>query len=509
MALAGHIIQTNLNHSARAQDLLLQTMAEYGSGLAVVVEPYRIPQDYGIGDNTGTVALIRARSADFPTINTIVRGNGYVVATWGGTIIVGVYASPNAPVSALQEQLDEIRNNIAPLMAQEIMVLGDFNAKSTIWGSPRTNPRGEAVEEWAAELNLQLINEGTHSTCVRWQGESIVDLTWASLAAARKIRSWEVVLDAETLSDHRYITIKFSREQVDTRHNQQPKRQTSGQGRQREPTPYPRWAFKKLNRERLLTAAHAESWIAPSQEETTTEINCQAESFHRQITRIDAAMPRTRSRRKNAAYWWTPDLEKKRRDCVLTCRKVQHLKRKRTPNAEEKEQAYSRYRAAVNLQKAIKEAKNKAWEKLQQTIDRDPWGKPYKIVMEKLRPSAPPLTETMDSGLLERVLDKLFPRGSDQTRVEENNIEGSTLTTLAPVTPAEMSRAIKKMTSKNTAPGPDGVPGKAMSLALSVLNENLRHIFSNCIREGVVSERWKSSRLVLIPKPGKEPNDGI
>ena len=40
MALAGHIIQANINHSARAQDLLLQAMAELGLGLAVPV-PYR------------------------------------------------------------------------------------------------------------------------------------------------------------------------------------------------------------------------------------------------------------------------------------------------------------------------------------------------------------------------------------------------------------------------------------------------------------------------------------
>ena len=40
-ALASHIIQANINHSARAQDLLLQTMGELGLGLAVVAEPYR------------------------------------------------------------------------------------------------------------------------------------------------------------------------------------------------------------------------------------------------------------------------------------------------------------------------------------------------------------------------------------------------------------------------------------------------------------------------------------
>ena len=46
MALAGRILQSNLNHSARAQDLLLQTMAEWNIGLehiAILAEPYRVP----------------------------------------------------------------------------------------------------------------------------------------------------------------------------------------------------------------------------------------------------------------------------------------------------------------------------------------------------------------------------------------------------------------------------------------------------------------------------------
>ena len=120
--------------------------------------------------------------------------------------------SPNAPVSSLQTMLDDIRGRIAPLMAQDVLVLGDFNAKSTLWGSPRTNPRGEAVAEWAAELDLQLLNDGSgcKNTCVRWQGESIVDLTWASPSAAQKVKQWRVATEMETLSDHRYILINLT-----------------------------------------------------------------------------------------------------------------------------------------------------------------------------------------------------------------------------------------------------------------------------------------------------------
>ena len=66
MTLAGRIIQANLNHSVGAQDLLLQAMAEHGLGLAVVAEPYRVPQNNYIGDVSGTAAIIRAGSSDPP-----------------------------------------------------------------------------------------------------------------------------------------------------------------------------------------------------------------------------------------------------------------------------------------------------------------------------------------------------------------------------------------------------------------------------------------------------------
>lgn len=38
-----HIFQVYVNHSASAEDLLTQTMAEWKFNLAVVAEPYRVP----------------------------------------------------------------------------------------------------------------------------------------------------------------------------------------------------------------------------------------------------------------------------------------------------------------------------------------------------------------------------------------------------------------------------------------------------------------------------------
>ena len=69
-----------------------------------------------------------------------------------------------------------------------------------------------------------------------------------------------------------------------------------------------------------------------------------------------------------------------------------------------------------------------------------------------------------------------------------------------------MSAVVKKMSAKNTAPGPDGVPGKAMSLALKVLGEKLAEMFNKCLCDGTVPRCWKTSKLVLLPEPGKDPS---
>jgi len=51
------------------------------------------------------------------------------------------------------------------------------------------------------------------------------------------------------------------------------------------------------------------------------------------------------------------------------------------------------------LRAAIKTEKARAWEELILTppsLDQDPWGRPYSIVMKKLKGGAPPTTEILD-----------------------------------------------------------------------------------------------------------------
>ena len=65
------------------------------------------------------------------------------------------------------------------------------------------------------------------------------------------------------------------------------------------------------------------------------------------------------------------------------------------------------------LQRAIKETKKRAWGVLLASLDADSFGRPYKMVLNKLR-SWDDTTESMDPRFLEEVVGTLFPGATDR-----------------------------------------------------------------------------------------------
>lgn len=205
------ILQTNLNHSAAAQDLLLQTMLERGFKLAIVAEPYYVlERDNWKGDENGLVAIIGEDGKEAIPLNQVGKGRGYTIVRWGVITIVGVYFLPNESNASFELYLDKIGREIRKYLPGRVLVAGDLNAKSKDWESPVANYKGIMLEEWNEEMDLVVLNRGREWTCVRRNGGSIVDVTMGSPEAARMITDWEVMVGLETLSGHRYISIGVS-----------------------------------------------------------------------------------------------------------------------------------------------------------------------------------------------------------------------------------------------------------------------------------------------------------
>ena len=505
--MSHRLLQTNANHCARAQDLLVQTMAEWGIDLAIVAEPYAVPpaDNRWRGDAAGLVAIVTKGGNTGAPLVPGERGNGYVACLWGDRAVVGVYISPNISLADFEAKLEEIGGVVRRLRSDWVLVAGDFNAKSGEWVSPVSNARGEMLGEWIVALDLHIINRGSEPTCVAARGSSIVDVTLGSADAYREVREW-AVSDEETLSDHKYIVMELSSPGAGARRPDHPRRRGETS---------PRWALRLLDTDLAYAAAIAKSWEEPPGE-GQGDVEEEAAWFREAMTQVcDTAMPRRRpSSRdgKKAVYWWTPEIAALRVECNSARRQYTRSRRRRLRDDEEAAALYEGYRAArKSLQAAIAKSKARAWRELIETLDDDPWGRPYRLVRNKLRPAAPPTTESLEPGFLREVASALFPgdpdeerRGRDDPAAVEARVAWSEDLR---VTKEELDRAIKRMRRKNSAPGPDGIHGRVWAIALRVLGDRLRRLFDRCLQTGRFPTQWKEAILVLIPKAGRPADD--
>lgn len=488
-------IQGNLNHCAQAQDLLVQTIAQWSIDVGIVAEPYRVPaRNDWVGDVNESVALVFGPKITPPLCGNTTRGHGFVVAKMGALTVVGVYFSPNRPLVDFEAFLLRLTAFISAATGP-VIVAGDFNAKSTLWGSPATDARGRAMADWLASTGLVLANEGAVNTCVRQQGGSIVDLTLVSPSVARRVTGWRVLEEIETLSDHRYI-----RFDIFAHTSEMGRPITSGGGG-------PRWSLKRLNKELLLEAAIVASWV-PFPAEAGVE-EC-AEWLNAAMRNIcDASMPRAGPYKpRRQTYWWRPEIRQLRQDCVAARRRYTRYRRRRIRDQSEEDTIYDGYRTACRaLRDGILKAKMEAWVEWLETLERDPWGSPYKWVRQKLRPAAPPLTQNLQPELRNTVVSRLFPSMAERSpTMAQRETSSSEEEDIPPVTSSELAVAVQKMSLKNTAPGLDGVPGRAWVLAIEFMEPCVLATLTNCLVQGRVPRRWKSGKLVLLRKKGR-PED--
>ncbi|KAL0830145.1 hypothetical protein ABMA28_003602 [Loxostege sticticalis] len=309
--MALRVLQANINHSTMGQDLLLQHIVEWSIDVAIVSEPYWVPTDREtwIADTAGLVVVITT-GALLPVL--VARGEGWVAIKLRGMLLVGVYSPSGRRSAELEVALDRMGVVIqqSPL---PVLAAGDFhdaNAKSTAWGSRLTDVYGDILLEWATVMGLCVCNVGTVATCVRPQGESLVDITFASPAVASRVRDWRVLVLVESGSDHRYV--RFDIASANTGTNPNPARSNC--------PALPRWKVRSLDQDSLKAAALVKTWL-PAQS-GPVQVDQEAEWLREAMTDVcDAAMPRSRPLPpRRHVYWWSEDIAELRRACIAARR---------------------------------------------------------------------------------------------------------------------------------------------------------------------------------------------
>ncbi|KMQ92618.1 reverse transcriptase [Lasius niger] len=483
----------NINHSWTAQDMLDQHMIELKVGLCVISEPIRIPNTVvWFGSDDGKAAIRWNPEILRSPCTLAERGRHFVAIRCRDLYVVSCYVSPSLLMADFLEFLEELSGAIRALDGK-IIICGDFNSKSSHWGSPITDIRGDEVERWAAANDLRILNVGNVPTCVRPQGSSIIDLTWVSPRVIELVDDWMVREDLETLSDHSYITFSVGFPSV---------RSTSGGGTGR------RWNLSKID-----MAAFDLSLTWACYDDSLGEDAFSAKDFAHWLDdtigeACDASAPRIGPKQPGrAAYWWSDSIAELRTSCIGARRRWTRRRRARgSPLVAEN--LRMEYRAKKKeLRRAINRAKSAAWRELILTLDSDPWGLPYRLVLSRLRRSSPSLSEILEPEVLDRLLDGLFPRGSVRDapgdwgdfRWDDEWI----------VSFGEVFRLLKGRAAKNTAPGPDGFKATLLRRVPNCMLDKMAVCYNRCLKDGVFPVCWKNANLVLIPKGEKGSITGL
>lgn len=108
--------------------------------------------------------------------------------------------------------------NIIKQLPKPFIILGDFNAHSTIWGSEKTDNRGKIIEKLLENDNIVLLND-TSPTHINFANGTLscIDLTICSSTLAQRLK-WRTLSDIHS-SDHLPIITNFMIRKGDTNKN--------------------------------------------------------------------------------------------------------------------------------------------------------------------------------------------------------------------------------------------------------------------------------------------------
>ncbi|XP_060871398.1 uncharacterized protein LOC132945642 [Metopolophium dirhodum] len=339
-------LQVNLNHCKVAQDLLRQYLSEQKVDVALVSEPYSVSSD----------------------------SSSWLVSS----------------AQELQRLEDRIRA-VEPSIP--VIVAGDFNARSAAWGDWCQDSRGDDLSSLLDQLGLQILNEGVKPTFIGRGRGSIVDLTAASESIVGRIHGWRVCDEAESSSDHQYITFKLQQRTVHEQTNQ--------------------ITHKGWKADGNSSTQHMEAGLLLAQWTGDPDIFSASANANQRASAVEAAITMAcdltfkriaLSRSRKPLPTGGMQTSRQNEEHVLRLIRGQDS----TTEEEAVAAANTRYKEARKcLKTAIAGSKERCWKEMLETIDADPWGKPYKLVTRKLQ--GPPATTNMDANAVLRITGTLFP----------------------------------------------------------------------------------------------------
>lgn len=450
------ILQTNLGRSRAAHDIAWAAAEQNACDIVVIAEPNKkmCQSKNWLTDKRSDVAVVFLNGA--VEAGEIRREEGYVRVRINGVYVYAVYISPNIAIEDFKEKTNEIFRDLKRHRKQAVLI-GDVNAKSHLWGSPIEDARGGHVEDWTAQLSWMAMNTG-QPTFIRGNSRSHIDVTLCSDTLSQKIRRWEIKNENPfTYHGHIYFEMKGDKD----KRNCQPR------------------------------------VVEIKQEVLTETLKTAQGNFYEKLMNAYKQASKIRQKLRTVPYWWNPDIEESRKKCVKIRRTLQRSIGREAENDNLIENLREQLRQQRrNLKRSIRRAKSAQWRSILTELDEDIWGQGYKIVTSNLRGNT--TRYKIPEEEVENILTTLFP--STGLKLVRTIVENPPKEDF---TPMELKNAIGSLKNKK-APGTDGITNEILKLAYAQIPEEMLSFYNELLRNCEFPNMWKTARVVLIPKPGKD-----
>ncbi|GBL82181.1 Retrovirus-related Pol polyprotein from type-1 retrotransposable element R1, partial [Araneus ventricosus] len=465
-------VQVNLHHSIAATATLVQRAKDQCISIACVQEMHQVKSTLvGIPSKcklfttkrTSLKAGIICFNPDLP-IMKVFSANNTVGATlpYRGKIllILTVYCPPK---EELRHTLEELENSLL-IPHDRVLITGDFNSKSPVWGSDIEDERGRQLMEFVLSKGLAIVNEeDTIPTFEGAQGRSWVDLTISDPELLENIFKWQVDIEP-TNSDHNSIAFSLTSLQ------------------------------KEIGNRELGTFA---------------DLDEEVEDYVSKITAACTNSAKSQLASPKKQKWWDKSLEILRSQVRRAKRKMYQA---RLP--EDRKYLRSRFKKIEGEFKfQLLKAKREGWsDTCEEVTTTQPFGVHFDIAknpdrrhfqLSAVQRSDGSLTSTTEEAL-HVLLDFHFPTDNFQDSPAQATIRSHSKTPPLtqddpPFSTSEIEAAVKNVRSKK-APGPDGLFGDIIKEAYKANPHYVSDLFNACLSKGHFPKKWKKADLVLFNK---------
>lgn len=388
------------------------------------------------------------------------------------------------------EELDPLSNTITGILDHcterrtKIILSFDANSHHILWGSNDCNKRGEELIEHILKYNLFILNKGNEPTFVNVKRREVIDITLCNSFCSEYVNNWKVS-DEVTLSDHKLIVFSVLGPSWTLNEGRNP---------------------KKTDWDSYRTSLVEEIGEDFGKFSTVSEVDLAVDKLQHAILQSyynNCTVSRTTTR--NIVPWWSKELTTLR----CKCRKLFN-KAKKTGEWDVYRSALTEYNKAVRL------AKIKSWQTYCDSIDDISATSKLVKLMSKDKSCGLNTVKLVNGNYAssgKEILDEMFrvhfPGSREVVMVATHNQTTPTCSKNHWDTAKKVVSHDKIVWAINSfkpykSPGVDEIFPALLKEGLKVLVPILCRIFRACIAYEFVPSSWRQTKVIFLPKAGKE-----